>query len=146
MRNPGSTTQIIKELSFGKTMRDTMDKMQSGRLAKIYLPLSFVAITLISTIVHHLSTPLPPNRSWAEMAALDVLVLLLIAPLLYHCLRTMGTTQGLLFFFTVSIFMGGLEALWVFLGKLGILAIAEGSNLVRIGTAIFGPRLYNVKN
>ncbi|MEN8177047.1 MAG: YggS family pyridoxal phosphate-dependent enzyme [Pseudomonadota bacterium] len=25
-------------------------------------------------------------------------------------------------------------------------AIAEGSNLVRIGTAIFGPRLYNVKN
>jgi hypothetical protein len=101
-----------------------MDKMQRERLAKIYIPLSFAAITLISTIARHLRIPLPPNRSWAEMVALDVLVLLLIAPLLYHCLRTMGTTQGLLFFFTVSIFMGGLEALWVFLGKLGILGDA----------------------
>jgi uncharacterized membrane protein len=94
------------------------------RFAKIYLPLIFAAIVAVSTLTRHMTTPLPPSQSRIAVAALDVLMAFLLAPLLYHCLRTMGSTQGLLFFFTVSIFMGSLEALWVFLGKLGILGDA----------------------
>lgn len=97
--------------------------LQLDRLAKIYLPLIFAAIVLISTIARHLTTPIPAS-SWGGMIALDGMVAVMLAPLLYHCLRTMGTTQGSLFFFTISSFMGSLEALWVFLGKLGILGEA----------------------
>ncbi|MFZ6028741.1 MAG: carotenoid biosynthesis protein [Chloroflexota bacterium] len=94
------------------------------RFARLYLPVAFAVVVAVSTLARHLTTPLVASRTWADMAALDVLVVLLVTPLLVHCLRTFGVTQGLLFFFTVSIFMGSLEALWVFLGKLGILGDA----------------------
>ncbi|MBN1666086.1 MAG: carotenoid biosynthesis protein [Anaerolineales bacterium] len=95
-----------------------------NRFARWYLPVIFTIVVVISTLTRHLTTALPASQTWANMAALDVLVVVLMTPLLIHCLRKMGTTDGLLFFFTVSIFMGSLEALWVFLGKLGVLGDA----------------------
>lgn len=97
---------------------------QLSRLAKIQIPAVMAIIVLVSTIVHYLSTPTPAETPLLSLFSYDILVAVLIAPLMYHCLKTLGTVKGLLFFFTVSFFMGSLEALWVFLGKLGILGDA----------------------
>jgi hypothetical protein len=102
----------------------TVVETHLNRLVKIYIPVTLAVIVLASTVYHHLTTPIPPSVPLTTFLTYDILVILLITPLLYHCLKVMGTVQGLLFFFTVSIFVGGLEALWVFLGKLGILGDA----------------------
>ena len=94
------------------------------RLAKIQLPLLIGVVVVVSTIYHHLTIPIPPSMPLTAFLTYDILVLLLVAPLLYHCFKVMGVVQGLLLFFTVVIFAGGMEALWVFLGKLGILGDA----------------------
>lgn len=101
-----------------------MFEIQLKRLVKIYIPLTLAIIVLSSTIYHHLTTPIPSSVPLITFLTYDILVVLFVAPLLYHCLKVMGTVPGLLFFFTVSFFVGGLEALWVFLGKLGILGDA----------------------
>jgi hypothetical protein len=101
-----------------------MFETQLNRLVKIYIPVTLAVIVCVSTIYHHFTIPIPPSVPLTTFLAYDILVILMIGPLLYHCLKVMGTVQGLLFFFTVSIFVGGLEALWVFLGKLGILGEA----------------------
>ncbi|MGC1376256.1 MAG: carotenoid biosynthesis protein, partial [Anaerolineales bacterium] len=101
-----------------------MFETQLNRLVKIHIPLTMAAIVLVSTIYHYLTTPIPASTPPATLFIYDILAALFVIPLLYHCLKVMGTTQGLLFFFTVSFFVGGLEALWVFLGKLGILGDA----------------------
>jgi hypothetical protein len=113
---------------------------QLSRLAKVQIPVVMAVIVLVSTIVHHLTTPIPSSMPILSFLSYDILVAVLIAPLLYHCLKTIGTVQGLLFFFTVSFFMGSLEALWVFLGKLGILG--DAYNYPMGGLWFFGIPLY----
>jgi uncharacterized membrane protein len=46
---------------------------------------------------------------------------MLAIPLFIHCSKKLGKTRACLLFFTTSIFMAGLESLWVILGKLKIL-------------------------
>jgi uncharacterized membrane protein len=88
------------------------------------LPLLGGALVIICTAVYHLGGFRPADFSWQDSIVLDLLSLALTAPLLIHCLSNLGRTKGLLFFFTVCFFMGGLESLWVFLGRLHILGDA----------------------
>jgi hypothetical protein len=86
-----------------------MFETKLNRLVKIRIPLTMAAIVLVSTIYHYLTTPILASTPLTAFFTYDILAALLIAPLLYHCLKVMGTTQGLLFFFTVAFFVGGLE-------------------------------------
>ncbi len=91
------------------------------RITKRYLPVIFFAGVVVTTLVYHLTTPLPPSLTVPGLLAFDLLVVLLALPMLRHCRRTLGDGHGLLFFFTAAMFMGCQESLWVFLGKLGVL-------------------------
>jgi uncharacterized membrane protein len=88
------------------------------------LPLLSAALVVICTATYHLGGFRPGDFSWKDSIVLDVLSLALTVPLLIHCLSNVGRTKGLLLFFTVCFFMGGLESLWVFLGRLKILGDA----------------------
>jgi len=94
---------------------------QLYKLTRRYLPALLLACVVVTTIAHHLTTPLPESLSVTYLLAFDILLILLTLPLVYHCTRALGTELGLLFFFTSAAFMGCQESLWVFLGKLGIL-------------------------
>jgi len=98
-----------------------MTQRQLDRLTKRYLPLLLLACVAVTTVAHHLTTPLPPSLSIAGLLAFDALIALATIPLLYHCVRTLGTAHGLLFFYTSAVFTGCQESLWVFLGRLGVL-------------------------
>ncbi len=91
------------------------------RITKRYLPALFLAVVAITTLVYHLTTPLPPSLTVPGLLAFDLFIILLTLPIAYHCWRTLGDSHGLLFFFTAAMFMGCQESLWVFLGKLGVL-------------------------
>ena len=97
---------------------------QVDRLAQRIMPITFCAIVILSTLYHFFAEPLSKSFSWKSSIEIDAFTLILIIPALYHSFRTMGRTLGLLFFFTITVFMSGLEALWVSLGKLKILGDA----------------------
>jgi uncharacterized membrane protein len=98
------------------------------KMAWPLLPLLCGALVILSTAIYHLGGFLPKDFSWSESLAMDLLAIGLTIPLLIHCLANLGKTKGLLFFFTVCFFMGGLESLWVFLGRLDILGDAYDYN------------------
>lgn len=101
-----------------------MSNLQAEKFAHKFLPIGFVALIVLSTFIHFLANSLPKNFSWKNSIGIDTFTLVLVVPVLYHSFRTMGKTLGSLFFFTITIFMSSLEALWVSLGKLKILGDA----------------------
>lgn len=86
-----------------------------------YLPLLFILITVISTIIHYTTTELKDTFNLTNSIGIDLISILLLIPLFIHCRKKLGTTKASLLFFTTSIFMACLESLWVILGKLKIL-------------------------
>jgi hypothetical protein len=93
-------------------------------LVKFYIPITLIIVVFISTIYHFLTTQISSFTPMKVSIFLDILVIVLIIPQLYHAIKVLGQMQGALFFFTVFVFLGSQEALWVFLGKLGIIGDA----------------------
>jgi len=85
------------------------------------LPLLFILIALISTVIHYTTADFKEPINWKNSIGIDILSILLAIPLFIHCSLNFGKTRASLLFFTTSIFMAGLESLWVVLGKLKIL-------------------------
>jgi uncharacterized membrane protein len=91
------------------------------RFAQKTLPFLFVLIAIISTVIHYTTAEFKEPINWNNSIGIDLLSILLAIPLFIHCCHNFGKTRASLLFFTTSIFMAGMESLWVILGKLKIL-------------------------
>lgn len=97
-----------------------MEQSRMNQITNRYLPAVFLTCVAATTLVYRLTTPLPESYSAVGVLAFDASIVLLAWPFFYHCRRTLGVAQGLLFFFMAAMFMGSQESFWIALGKLGL--------------------------